>query len=311
MDNTAPVNPREHSSTIDFQSEINGTTIKSKRIFGVEIECIITEEGKNIVGNAFPDVGIIADGGGYEFQTPLLSGIKGENYIKSLGEKLLDNKAYVKESCGLHIHLDGGKDFLETVSTTPNSQKTRNLRNLLVFLVTYEGVIQSFLPYSRRYRPWTSPLHFSFQEIQKCPTQFDIEKYWYNTQEKSDIMDRKNNKKGGPRPGFNLSPFFSENHIEIRYHSGTVNPQKIIEWVNLFTTIMDKIAEGGYIVDLYSLSRAITTEEKTALMFQALGLAQSSVDYFIARQRLFTKEVVFPKNKIMENLVKSDTEILA
>lgn len=312
MEDTTPCeNSREWSKTKDFQSDEAGIVLTSTRKFGVEIECIApNEEAYYVVANKFKTLGAGLDGGGREFKTPIIGGKLGEFYINTLGELLAAKKYTVEHTCGMHLHVDCGIDFLEKDSTKTGSRKTENLKNLFHFLLTYENVIQSFLPPSRRQKSWCEPLHWmSHQEVKKCATQFDIEKLWYRYQDKATIDSCKQGTRGGPRPGFNFSPFFADNNVEIRYHSGTINARKILEWANLFTTILDKAATSW--LERADVLRMPSLEEKTALFFVLLGLPKSSREYFLARQKMFTKAVPVEvdMNK-MKSIIMADSEIL-
>lgn len=321
MEDTTQVGYREWIDVPDFQSEKVGSIIKSSRLFGVEIECIPHNVGYGngltsevcIVANAMgPSLGIGSDAGGVELKTPKLSMVKGENYITKLCE-LLDNKRFsVTENCGLHVHLDGGTQFMET-NTNTYTVKTVALRKLMAFYIAYEDVIQSFLPNSRRNKQWCNPIkrQFSLEKVLESLPQIDLEKLWYKNMSTPQINITKMSKGGGQRPGINFSPLFGMNHLEIRYHSGTINARKILEWVNLHQTIMDHAANDNFYID----SRVTTIpslEEKTWTFFQQLQLPLSSVEYFLARQELFKKKVEFAPydKKEMLKLIKSDNEVL-
>lgn len=309
-EDVTPVGSRPWKRTKTFMSSDVGNIIKSTRKFGVEIECIPpNEQSYYIVMNAFPEIGGGYDGGGREFKTPILAGQDGEEYIIKLGD-LLTKKGYtLQHTCGMHLHIDGGKEFLEENTSIKDSPKTANLKRLLTFLIQFENVIQSFVPLSRRYKQWCAPLTWiSTQQIQKCTTQFEIEKLWYTRESEYEIASAKTSTRGGPRPGFNFTPLFAENHIEIRYHSGTINPRKILEWVNLFTTIVDRSHTTGLFVDI---SRAPSLEERTQMFFDILSLSKSSREYFLARQQMFqaVSAVKLDMDK-MKAVIMADSEIL-
>lgn len=106
------------------QSKGHGEIIKSDRAFSCEIECYFPD-GKtaekiyqhiNTASNKLTGMGISHDGSlndrGIEYQTPILKGKTGENFIKNFCKLLNDNEYETDSTCGLHIHLDG-KDFFE------------------------------------------------------------------------------------------------------------------------------------------------------------------------------------------------------
>jgi hypothetical protein len=307
------VDDRQWSANDKFQSKDTGDILKSSRIFGVEIEaCHPREADRYIICNNFPDLGHGSDGGGVEFKTPRISGKIGEQYIIDLCDALEQLKFKVSSSCGLHIHLDGGDKFIEKNSSETLSQKTENLRKLFKYYLTFEDVIQSFIAPSRRRSCFCAPMRnrMSIAEINKTKDQFDLEKIWYGSENKVSINFNKTAYRGGPRLGINFSPFFGQNHIEVRYHSGTMNARKILEWVNLHAGIMDVASDGRFRTVDTSLMASL--EEKTWALFDILKLSQDSIEYFLARQEMFKKKVELPTIDMrkMKAIILADNEVL-
>jgi len=89
--------------------------------------------------------------------------------------------------------------------------------------------------------------------------------------------------------GVNLHSLFANKHLEIRYHSGTLNPVKVLEWVNLHQRIIDLAVEHASIAIGYTrdVAQESKLEDKTQMLFDALQLDESSRAYFRNRQEMF------------------------
>ena len=237
---------REYStSTIKDTSK--GTHIHSHRVFSIELEMNVPEDKKVLeLGKLLPSTcGISGDGSvdgnnALEIQTPPLQGKRGEEYIKDVTTVLALCGAEVNRSCGFHIHLD----------CTNEKEDTRYLKKLMQFCFLIDDVILSTLPVSRRDNRFCYPFSnvYSLKDIEsidvydndsKNPTH-SVEKVFYKEYDAERIANRKQHKYDDARyAGVNLHSLFKDGHIEIRFHSGTVDYDKIIHWIILWTTILD------------------------------------------------------------------------
>lgn len=279
---------RGFDSSEKFLDGTAGKIVKSKRIFSTEIECQYpnrvnaSQVTKNIpkeIGVA--DDGSISGGRGLEFQTPKLKGKKGEDLIKNLCSTLIENKFKVDKSCGLHVHLDG-QDFLE---------QNHKISLMWAFYIVFEDVLLSFLPVSRRKNNYCRLLKsdYHFREIVECQNTEAIEKLWYRSNHKGHIERYKHSKYHNSRyAGINLHSLLANGHLEVRYHSGTLNASKILEWANLHARIMDCAhAESLRMSQIEDASYIVNLKEKTEAFFAMLKLPEKSVKYFSLRQETF------------------------
>lgn len=328
---------RDCTFKTELASKELGNTIKSSRLFGVEIEAvgvgISDNEDMKSFTNALPSyMGLSEDGsvdegkrGGtpLELQTPPVSGIKGENVILSLCQTLKDFDFETNSSCGLHVHIDGNDlidkgdlplahehvdnaRFLDRATAKQSdgydedykrARRLYALKSLFMFYVVFEPVILSFLPKSRRVSRFCQMLNteLSLRQVSRCNDEQELVAMWYGTSDESEIKSRKGQKYDSSRYyGVNFHSLFAAGHLEIRYHSGTVNPIKILEWTNLHLLIVDKavglelpshIGEYAHIASIVSLTK------KAQKMFELLGLSESRVSYFKERMKKFNFEV--------------------
>lgn len=275
----------------EMQSSEQGEYITSSRIFSAELECYYPEiEVQHTVYGELPTCfGVTHDGSldahGVEFQTPKLKGKNGEQAIVNACAILNRNDYTVNSSAGLHIHLDG-KGLLPKTRTT---QVPKAIIEAITFYYLFEDVLVSFLPRSRRNNRFCQRLRdagYYLEDFRKCKNLVELERAWYKTMEKRTIDLRKGHKYDESRyAGFNVHSLLANNHVEIRYHSGTLNRVKILEWVNLHQTILDMACKQP----LVEVDQALSLDfaQKTEKFFSILQLPARAEAYFRSRQAVF------------------------
>ena len=260
------------------------------RIYSAEIECYYpSSEALKKVYDKLPEgMGMTDDGSlnsmGKEFQTPKLSGEKGDKLLKELCHSLVDNEFTVNRTCGLHIHLD----------TSDYKTNREAIKTLLMFYLVFEPVLYSYLPYSRRSNRYCMPLSqfYHESEILNCYSVPDIETLWYREQDHDKIDDRKKNHYDQTRyAGVNFHSMLANGHIELRHHSGTLDYNKIDKWIKLHVKILDLVSKGNIEMNqLLKIKFLLQLSEKQDAMFEMLGLDTDLVKYFKTRQKLFMKD---------------------
>ena len=266
---------------------------EGKRAFSCEIECYYPDDDIDLLREAIENidegVGMSEDGSlddcGKEFQTPKLSGEKGEKVLKDLCRELNDRNFYVNRTCGLHIHLDA-KDF---------QGDTEKIKRLMLFYLIVEPLLLSYLPFSRRKNRFCLPLSqfYHEQEIREANDITDIEKMWYREQSQERIENRKKYRYDNTRyAGVNMHSMLSNNHLEIRHHSGTIDYTKIINWIRLHVRVLDKISRNEIPLDeIINLKNILNLSQRQSKVFEMLDLEEDLQKYFIARNRKFGKEI--------------------
>jgi hypothetical protein len=270
--------------TDQYLGQRRGRIVKSLRPFGVEIECYLQGESRQDILDEMPRaVGVGPDRslgrGGIEIRSPRLSGFKGEQLIRFITNRLDKYCAKVNRSCGLHIHLD-----------TADVVSVIHLRNLWALYLAFEDVLFSLLPPSRRGNRYCLALrrYFHAQEILESPTRERLEEIWYRARDSEEVSKLKVIKSHSSRYiGLNLHSLFHANHAEIRYHSGTTDPEKILQWVNLHALLFDKAKKAEATRLINSALDEVHLARKSALLFDFLQLSRGSREYLAARQRLF------------------------
>ena len=93
----------------------------------------------------------------------------------------------------------------------------------------------------------------------------------------------------------NFHCYFASKNFEIRWHSGTLNAKKILHWIYLHTTILDRIADGLCVLDGNKLTQEASDvlnepnyKKKTEIMYKILKLGNETKKYLTKRQKKFT-----------------------
>lgn len=242
---------------IEFQALQSNTCIKTNyidRYYSVEVECIATE-ADNVTSNYvdITDDGSISaeDGSGEEHRIGILQGDKGIELLEYHLGKLADSGYRVNKSCGLHVHVDSRK-----LSKT-------ELFNVVTFIQTFDDVIFSLVPRSRKETGYCDTfINFDAQKRENyadnvCTFFEDISRYH----------------------GFNFKSFFEHGTLEFRYHGGTINYEKIKNWVVLCLAIV----EHGRKREWKRLRRLPQTAHNLRKMMAYLKLTADQKEYFMRR----------------------------
>lgn len=278
-----------------FQSVKSGEFITSQRMFSAELEAYYPDiSTMREVVKALPlEVGICTDGSlhekGVEMQTPKLRGARGEEAIKTICKILNNSDFTTNASTGLHIHLDG-KGLLPKRRT---KDYPKAVIELFRFYMASEEVILSFLPPSRRVNRFCKVLRSEFhaKEIADVRNLEELEKIWYRVEKRFKLKREKSEKYNSTRyAGINFHSLFKDGHLEVRYHSGTLNATKILEWTVLHQAILDGACVpyrgiGGRAERMHNMPNLA---EKTEMFFSILSLPERSRKYWTERQVLFT-----------------------
>lgn len=290
---------REFSYKMKWVGKDKGAIVKSTRIFSCEVEALTDEaSGAERLAATMPDeCGLSSDGSierdsgrydqqGIEVQTPKLAGKKGEDCVRRTISALRTVEATVNKSCGLHIHLDAKGILLPRRKEYPAA-----LLQLWKTHLIFEDMLLSFLPFERRSNDYCRLMAGSFKitEVDMCDSLFDVEKLWYKMTRQRDIQAQKRHHYHSSRYfGINLHSLLAHGHLEIRYHSGTTNGRKILEWANLHCLIMDACAAKKMSPSFFREVQATTNlRQKTDLLFEKIGMSESSRQYFYSRQKKF------------------------
>ncbi len=217
----------------------------NNRTFGIEIEAYgvsrralttaLSQAGINIQNEAYNHNTrsywkIVNDGSirgidGFELVSPPLCGEAGLNEIRTVCRVLAQLGARVNKSCGLHVHHHA-PDF-----------KPRHFQNLVAFYTKAEDQIDRVMPNSRR-----------ASNNRYCGTmkRFNADRLFDNSRYHK----------------LNLNSYYRYGTVEFRHHSGTIEADKIINWVELTQRMVLRAkkrvtAYNGHSLTWYDVKQAL------------------------------------------------------
>lgn len=309
---------RPLKKAVELLKEVeHGEVMKSTRAFGCELEIQVKNNRGHDLSCELPRiVGITRDGSingyGFEIQTPPAAGNKGEMLINKVTDILSSYEAKTDRSCGYHVHIDFKDSVKRERQGDIYDYRHNMIKNLWLFYIAFEDVLASFMPRSRRNNRYCTQLKTDYhaKEIATTNNLEELEKIWYRVRGSSDLKSRKADRKDETRyRGINLHTLFIENHLEIRFHSGTINPRKILEWANLHCQIADLAVEMKLDSSVFNEQAVnVDLEQKTDIFFQILDLPEASEAYFRVRQEKF-KNVREPRKVIPARVVDVAKEL--
>lgn len=192
----------------------------------------------------------------------------------SLDEKIESLRAEVTNK--QKALADKSKDGRYIVWVEDKSYVDR-LVTLLLFYVIFDEVFMGMLPESRRHgNMYCIPVSKTFtpEQILKVKTLEEFECLWYKDPRKNGINYHKNEHYDDSRyHNVNFHSLWNRHGtIEIRSHSSTTNPSKILLWTALHQTVIDKVATGEITKDSLMEHHKTPLGGKATAMISVLGL---------------------------------------
>lgn len=189
---------------------------------GFEME-LTGGNGESLYAVLPPDMGVHTDGSvtapGAEIVSPPCQGVGLERAIVEACKAAKVAGYGVDVSCGLHVHIGGiPADKLWAVINTA---------------MAVEDVLFAMLPESRKRNRYSAKMKGGKVKQLLHPTT-DIEAWWYDTTDEARLRALKGEKYNGVRyVGVNLHSYYRRGTVEFRYHSGTMNAEKVRNWVRI------------------------------------------------------------------------------
>jgi hypothetical protein len=207
------------------------------RNFGIEIEA--TNASMSAVAQALNAAGIPCSVEGYNHNTrghwkvvsdcslsgsqafelvsPILQGANGIEQVKTVGRVLTAIGAKVNTSCGLHVHVDARG------LTQPE------LKRICKMWMKYEACFDSIVPASRRNNRFCQAIRTKYATLDAAFAAIDA------ARNLGDLRVAVNGIGGSPSRyhKLNLESLLRHGTVEFRQHSGTVDADKMTNWVEL------------------------------------------------------------------------------
>lgn len=239
--------------------------------FGAEIETM-GEEGltnKQKLKGWSSDYDGSLSNNGVEFRTPILKGYKGFLEIKRMCRILKNSEYYINSECGLHIHLG-------ITETERNDIKFIN--KIITAYKKIEPIIFSMLPKSRENNNYCKRIDGAFLTKSMAHRKINglKEDYYkvkmFKNYEQSHHFDKR-------YYGLNIHSIWFRGTLELRYHSGTINPTKIINWIKINQAILNFLRKTDI--------RTIKNLDNKSFFFFKVLRKQELIEYVDNRIKLF------------------------
>jgi len=230
-----------------------GDEIRSTRAISAEIESGLTDRAYHHLGNEM-GLHIVTDSSvtvsGYmeeEVHVGPLVGEAFESTIRDATDAMREYGYKVNASCGLHIHVNA-RDLSWLA-----------LRNVWLASYLYEPVVLGMMPKSRDNNQHCKNMRglFNKEEILRIDDDDSFHDVYY----RSSTADKTDKYHNARYAAVNMHSWYFRGSIEFRYHSGTGSADKIIQWAEICTSlvewakdqkpqdILDAIALNGVTVD--------------------------------------------------------------
>ncbi len=227
----------EDGSDQDYiqEHECSGVSFKrclSRRKYGVEIEACLNDPDGHMDNSELGYWSRQRDGSlgksGREYSSPILQGDEGFEDIERLTTRLKGRGYHVRNSCGLHVHIDGRDlDF-------------QDIKKLLKLVLVYEPVLYAMLPEARFTGTYSVPLRkFPRSRFRiRVQDEASLKAMWYGRDRAR--VDTKSKYHHSRYFGLNIHSWFFRRSLEFRYHSGTLNPAKITNFISICQAFVDR-----------------------------------------------------------------------
>jgi hypothetical protein len=244
----------------------------SRRKYGIEIEAML-DEGEDHMSSC--QLGVwnqVTDGSlgdsGREYVSPILQGDEGFEEIDKFAAVLKEWGYFVNRKCGLHVHIDG-RDF-----------NCADVKTLLKITRYFEPVLYAMLPSSRHEGTYSVPLErFPKSRLRiGAKDENALKKLWYGS--KGETVDLKSKYHHSRYYGLNIHSWFYRRSFEFRYHSGTLSPYKITN----FIVICQAFVEAAKTVKKFKLPQPVDFHNQLANFATFLNLSPEVASYI--RQRI-------------------------
>ena len=161
--------------------------------------------------------GSIPSPAGLEIKTPPAYGALVPLWITAVCDTARGYGMAVSRECGLHVHVQA-----------PLLDRARFLQRLLIITKAIEPVIYAMLPGSRWNNGYSTALRLSRQDLVAARSGQTVMRTWGSSK----------NGGGSRYKGVNLEALAKYGTVEFRYHSATLNAEKVINWVRICHALM-------------------------------------------------------------------------
>lgn len=163
----------------------------------------------------------VRGGLGFEIVSPILKGEAGIAELKKVCEALATTGAKINSSCGLHVHFDA------------RALSMNDWKNLYKNYINVESEMDSIMPVSRRANNNTYCNSLTYKNNTQAAT--------FEAIDRAETVAQLSSLVAGTRyVKVNAESFMRHGTVEFRQHSGTIEFEKISNWVKICGNLIDK-----------------------------------------------------------------------
>lgn len=217
-----------------------------------------------------------------------------KNYTK---DQRLGEMEYRIQRCFSLLSDDEHKKAEAWSNDFISSKVLSRMKQLFTVYYFADDVIMQLLPHSRRNNKYCLPLwrDFNLTTIDGLESMTDFEKMWYKYDNLNEIKNKKNDPKDvSRRHGANFHILMCQGHFELRYHSGTLNSDKLLYWVQLNQSLMKLATEDQKFFAIREELERIRYIQNLKLrrlrLYSLLDLPDDAIKYWESRAKKFTDE---------------------
>ena len=216
---------------VPSSSRVSDTFVYPIRsLVGLEIECITpyTESMDTPMywGNVSDgSINTNGDGTGVE----LVSSPANGDYLMSNIDNLIkwrdDYGAWVNSSCGFHVHFN-------SIDKSP-----REVAHIAIVYQKYQNILKAMMPNSRQSSNWCRDSEMNINTLRNVDSETNLIDEYYESMGNEPSTDKYNDAR---YCGINIHSRYYHGTIEFRLHSGTINKDKIVNWISILNCIILK-----------------------------------------------------------------------
>lgn len=171
---------------------------------------------------------------GHELVSPPLKGEEGFRQLRIVTDVLKENKVKINKTCGLHVHHDA------------HDLTVKNFKNLYTLYIRYENTLDSILPESRRgtNNQYCDTVRKTSRYNHNLITLESIAEVLEQIKKVKTIQDISNLYQGDRYHKINIESYTRHGTIEFRQHSGTIEYEKIANWIMLTNIMVERSFES-------------------------------------------------------------------
>ena len=206
-----------------------------------------------------------------EIVSPILYGESGLKKLERIVQCLNLLECKVNFHCGLHIH----HDITDTLAIS-DKHSTNFIKNLIKWVAKYEDVIYKLVSPSRLdNRRYSIPVRESYlaKDLSRFTKTLQQKNKSIDTEVKAEVGRKQSNYRlqNTRASGLNLKNIWTRGAVEFRYHQGSLNFEKISNWIVVTQAIINTV-ETKRSVNLYFNTAPQTKAQRLGKFKRAVRL---------------------------------------